>query len=88
VATVARAVGINHVALEVGDLAAALEFYGRIFEVRLRGRGRGMAFIDMGDWEIQLTKAPEVLAGMGLAGLGKTEGAMEELRAKGLTGDP
>jgi len=45
----ARLVGINHVALEVGDIDAALEFYGRIFEFSLRGRSRHMAFIDMGD---------------------------------------
>jgi len=45
----ARLVGINHVVLEVGDLAEALDFYGRIFDLELRGRGPGMAFIDMGD---------------------------------------
>jgi len=44
-----RLVGINHVALEVGDLEEALEFYGRFFELRLRGVVSGMAFIDMGD---------------------------------------
>ena len=45
----ARLVGINHVALEVGDLDAALELYGRLFSFELRGRVRGMAFLDMGD---------------------------------------
>ena len=45
----ARLVGINHVALEVDDLEAALEFYGRLFEFELRGRVPGMAFLDMGD---------------------------------------
>src|SRR4051812_50212005 len=45
----ARLVGINHVALEVGDLDAALELYARLFEFGLRGRVRGMAFVDMGD---------------------------------------
>jgi catechol 2,3-dioxygenase-like lactoylglutathione lyase family enzyme len=44
-----RLVGINHIALEVGDLEAALQFYGTIFEVQLRGREPGMAFVDMGD---------------------------------------
>ena len=44
-----RLVGINHVALEVGDLDAALDLYGRLFEFELRGRVRGMAFLDMGD---------------------------------------
>jgi catechol 2,3-dioxygenase-like lactoylglutathione lyase family enzyme len=52
----ARAVGINHLALEVGDLEAALEFYGRLFEVELRGRVPGMAFIDMGDQFIALSE--------------------------------
>jgi lactoylglutathione lyase len=45
----ARLVGINHVALEVGDLDAALALYGRLFSFELRGRVQGMAFIDMGD---------------------------------------
>ena len=45
----ARLVGINHVALEVGDLEAALELYGRLFDFELRGRGPGAAFIDIGD---------------------------------------
>ena len=138
----ARAVGINHVALEVGDVDEALEFYGRIFELKLRGRTGRMAFVDMGDqflalgegrsqepdrhrhfglvlddaaaaldaareagaevsgnafldpWgnhvqlvqydEVQFTKAPEILSGMGLEGLRKTEHALAELREKGL----
>ena len=46
----ARAVGINHIALEVGDLDAALEFYGSLFELELRGRVPGMAFVDMGEF--------------------------------------
>jgi catechol 2,3-dioxygenase-like lactoylglutathione lyase family enzyme len=140
-----RLVGINHVALEVGDLEAALEFYGSIFEIGLRGREPGMAFIDIGDqfialsegrrdppdgarhfglvvddkdtvraaleragveiapgrrldfrdpWgnhvqvvdyrDVQFTKAPAVLAGMGLASMGKRERALRELRDKGL----
>jgi lactoylglutathione lyase len=141
----ARLVGFNHVALEVGDIEEALEFYGSLFEIKLRGRGRGMAFVDAGDqfialsegrtqssgdhrhiglvvddkravrralkemgvevlpgrgldfldpwgnrWqvveysEIQFTKAPHVLRGMGLGHLRKTETALEELRKKGL----
>src|SRR5512134_1403858 len=44
-----RLVGMNHVALEVGDVGEALAFYGRIFELELRGRAPGMAFVDMGD---------------------------------------
>jgi catechol 2,3-dioxygenase-like lactoylglutathione lyase family enzyme len=51
----ARAVGINHVALEVDDVEAALEFYGALFELKLRGRHGGMAFIDMGDQFINLS---------------------------------
>ena len=144
----ARLVGMNHVALEVGDVEQALEFYGRIFEYELRGRGGRMAFIDMGDqfialaegrtqppdahrhlglvvddkeaarralqeagvevapsgsvdfgdpWgnhvqvvdyrEIQFTKADNVLRGMGLEGLEKSEKALGELRSKGLASD-
>ena len=55
--TVARLVGINHVALEVGDVDEALAWYGRFFEFELRGRGRRMAFIDMGDQFIALAAA-------------------------------
>lgn len=57
-----RLVGINHVALEVGDVEAALDFYGRIFRFRLRGEHRDeagrlqMAFIDMGDQFLALAK--------------------------------
>jgi predicted enzyme related to lactoylglutathione lyase len=138
----AKLVGINHVALEVGNVEEALEFYGRIFELSLRGRAGRMAFVDIGDqfialgegrrqapddhrhfglvvddkeraldaaresgaevsgnrirdpWgnnvelvayeDVQFTKAPEILQGMGLDGLGKTEKAREELRTKGL----
>jgi catechol 2,3-dioxygenase-like lactoylglutathione lyase family enzyme len=50
-----RLVGINHIALEVGDVEQALTFYGQIFEFRLRGRGKGHGFIDMGDQFIALT---------------------------------
>jgi lactoylglutathione lyase len=49
-----RLVGLNHIALEVGDVEEALEFYGRIFQFELRGRGGRMAFIDMGDQFIAL----------------------------------
>jgi lactoylglutathione lyase len=140
-----RLVGINHVALEVGDLEEALEFYGSIFDVRLRGREPGMAFVDMGDqfialsagrtdppaaprhfglvvddkeaarealkragvaiapgrrldfrdpWgnhvqvvdyrDVQFSKTPTVLDGMGLDGLDKSEQAQRELQEKGL----
>lgn len=141
----ARAVGINHVALEVDDLEAALAFYSSIFEFGPVEREPGMAFLDLGDQFlalsegrsqlpdhvrhfglvvddreraraaveragaeisagprlnfrdpsgnqvqvvdyrlIQFTKAPHVLAGMGLANLEKGENARRELAAKGL----
>jgi lactoylglutathione lyase len=54
-----RLVGVNHVALEVGDLDEALEWYGRIFEFELRGRVPGMAFLDMGDQFIALAEGRE-----------------------------
>jgi catechol 2,3-dioxygenase-like lactoylglutathione lyase family enzyme len=51
-----RLVGINHVALEVGDVDEALAWYGQIFTFELRGRaGRTMAFIDMGDQFLALS---------------------------------
>ena len=143
----ARAIGINHVALEVGDVDEALAWYGRLFAFELRGRvGRSMAFVDLGDqfiafqegrrqpgddgrhfglvvddkqavrealratgvpelpgrsldfmdpWgnrvevvqydEIQFSKAPGVLRGMGLDGLGKTEATRRELAEKGFS---
>ncbi len=56
--TKARAVGINHVALEVGDIDAALEFYGKFLEFELRGKSETMAFIDLGDQFIALSKTP------------------------------
>jgi lactoylglutathione lyase len=52
----ARLVGINHVALEVGDVDEALEFYGRFFDLQLRGRVRRMAFVDMGDQFLALAE--------------------------------
>jgi lactoylglutathione lyase len=58
-------VGINHVALEVGDVDEALEFYGRIFELDLRGRVPGMAFVDMGDQFLALSQTDAPAAGAG-----------------------
>jgi lactoylglutathione lyase len=52
----ARLVGINHVALEVGDVEAALELYSRLFSFELRGRAGRMAFIDMGDQFLALAE--------------------------------
>ena len=51
-----RLVGLNHVALEVGDVEEALEFYGRIFDFELRGRAGRMAFVDMGDQFVALAQ--------------------------------
>ena len=140
-----RVVGFNHVALEVGDIDQALAFYGEFLEFELRSRSENMAFIDLGDqflalskgrrqapdddrhfglvvedkaavarrldamgvellsgrfldfldpWgnrveivgyeNIQFSKAPNVLRGMGLAHLGKSAGALEELAEKGM----
>lgn len=143
--TKARAVGINHVALEVGDIEEALSFYAQILEFRLRGKSEDMAFIDLGDqflalqkgrsqppddgrhlglvvddkdavrqalveagievlpgpfldfrdpWgnrieivgydNIQFSKAPNVLRGMGLTHLSKNAQAIKELAEKGM----
>jgi hypothetical protein len=139
----ARLVGINHVAIQVGDIDEMLEFLGSLVDdLELRGRGGRMAFVDLGDqfialeraaepvaaghyglvvddrdevvrrareagarligdhdvldpwgnhWQIvdyrdiQFTKAPRVLAGMGLGELEKSEKAVRELREKGLS---
>jgi catechol 2,3-dioxygenase-like lactoylglutathione lyase family enzyme len=140
-----RPVGINHVAVVVGDIDEALAWFEGIFgELELRGRSRSMAFLDLGDqfialalgrpteptarhnglvvddreatlaaaraaglrfvgdndladpwgnvWQIvdyrdvQFTKASQILAGMGLDGLEKSERALAELREKGLGG--
>ena len=51
-----RLVGINHVAIEVADIDDALAFYGQIFELTLRGRSPGMAFIDIGDQFLALSQ--------------------------------
>src|SRR3954471_20459959 len=59
-ARMARLVGINHVALEVGDIDEALAWYGRFFEFDLRGRiGDRMTFLDLGDQFIALARDDE-----------------------------
>ena len=141
-----RLAGINHIALEVGSIDEALDFYGRIFDFKVESRSERVAFIDMGDqfinlsagrtqppdsgrhfglvvddkeaarqalqdagvnispgrfldfrdpWgnhvqivdyrDIQFSKTEDVLRGMGLDALEKSERALEELRAKGLS---
>jgi len=147
-ASKARAVGFNHIALEVGDIDEALDFYGKLFAFELRGRSDTMAFIDLGDqflalqtgrsqaaddgrhfglvvddkeavraaleavgiepiegpfldfrdpWgnrieivgydNIQFSKTPGVLRGMGLAHLSKNENALKELADKGMASE-
>jgi catechol 2,3-dioxygenase-like lactoylglutathione lyase family enzyme len=66
-----KLVGINHVALEVGDIEEALDWYGRIFDLELRGRmGNAMAFVDMGDQFLALsrgrTQSPDLQRHFGL----------------------
>ena len=51
-----RVIGLNHIALEVGDIEEALAFYGRLFKFELRGKSGSMAFIDLGDQFIALQK--------------------------------
>ncbi len=81
----AHAVGINHVALEVGDIDAALAFYGAIFEIGLRGRSDTMAFIDLGDQFIALsakrTQPPDTDRHFGLVvdDASKVRRALEEM---------
>src|SRR4051794_40680382 len=57
----ARLVGINHVALEVGSIEEALAWYGEFFEfeVDLSERDIGMAFLDLGDQFIALAEVPD-----------------------------
>ena len=52
----ARAVGLNHVALEVGDIGEALAFYRRLFDFELRGKSATSAFIDLGDQFLAVQK--------------------------------
>ncbi len=83
----ARVLGINHVVLEVGDLDAAVEFYGSIFDFTLRGRGDHNAFIGMGDQFIQLTVSerdggPDTKRHFGLV-VDDREGVAEALQAAG-----
>lgn len=65
-----RALGINHIALEVGDLEEALAWYGRFLDFELRGRRRSMAWIDLGDQFIALaegrSQAPDEMRHFGL----------------------
>jgi lactoylglutathione lyase len=81
-----RLVGINHVAVEVGDLDEALAFYRRIFDFTLRGRGRRMAFVDMGDQFLALSEgrrqSPDEARHIGLV-VDDREGALAAAREAG-----
>jgi len=84
----ARLVGINHIALEVGDIDEALAWYGSVFELEVRGRhGDRMAFIDMGDQFIALTsgrtQTPDGSRHVGLV-VDDREAVREQLRGKGI----
>src|SRR5437879_8775255 len=83
-----RLVGINHVALDVGNLEEALAWYGRIFEFQLRGRaGNRMAFIDMGDQFIAMaagrTQPPDQARHFGLV-VDDKQAVRTALRAAGV----
>ena len=86
VGVVARAIGINHVALEVGSLDDALAFYGGLFDVELRGRVPGMAFVDLGDQFVALaegrTHPPDRERHFGLV-VDDVVGVLEAARAAG-----
>ena len=77
----ARLVGINHVALDVGDVEEALAFYGQVFELRLRGREPGMAFVDAGDQFIALSERSGEAAGGGTRHFGLVVDDKEAVRA-------
>src|SRR4051794_39750367 len=84
----ARLVGINHVALEVGDVEEAIAWYGRFFKFELRGRaGARMAFVDMGDQFIALsagrTQPPDLARHFGLV-VDDKEGVREALQQAGV----
>src|SRR2546427_9694832 len=83
-----RLVGINHLALEVDDIDEALAFWESIFgPLKMRGRGRQMAFIDMGDQFIALaqgrTQPPDRHRHFGLV-VDDKEAVRERLRELGV----
>ena len=83
----ARLVGINHVALEVGDVDAALALYGRLFSFELRSRGERAAFIDIGDQFLALsegrTQGPDDARHFGLV-VDDKEAVRAAVQAEGL----
>jgi catechol-2,3-dioxygenase len=55
-ASKARAIGINHLGLEVGDIDEAVEFYGRFLDFEIHERSATAAFIYFGDQFINFVK--------------------------------
>jgi predicted enzyme related to lactoylglutathione lyase len=86
-----RLVGFNHVAIEVGDVDQALDFYSKLFTFELRGREPGMAFIDLGDQFLALQEvaSPSETGGrhFGLVVEDK-EAARERIVAAGIEIEP
>jgi catechol 2,3-dioxygenase-like lactoylglutathione lyase family enzyme len=88
----ARLVGVNHIALEVDDVDAALEWYGRLFDIELRGRhGNRMVFVAMGDQFIALsagrTQPPDGARHFGLV-VDDKEAVREALQGLGVEVQP
>jgi len=54
----AHAVGINHVALEVGDIREALDFYGRFLAFKVEEETADMAIVYFGDQFINFIRNP------------------------------
>jgi len=83
----ARLVGINHVALEVGDVDAALALYGRLFSFELRSRSERAAFIDIGDQFLAIsegrTQGPDDSRHLGLV-VDDKEAVRAAVQAEGL----
>ena len=67
----ARAVGINHVAIEVGDIGEALEFYGRLLDFRVEEQSEEMAIVYFGDQFVNFIRnadrEPDELRHFGIA---------------------
>jgi lactoylglutathione lyase len=86
-----RAVGINHVALEVGDLEAAIDFYRAVFGFPVPEREPGMAFLDMGDQFLALsegrTSGPDSARHFGLV-VDDKDAAREALSARAVDLSP
>jgi len=84
-------VGINHIALAVGDVDEAVEFYGRVFDLELRGRSGRMAFLDMGDQFLALAEgddpAPDRHRHFGLV-VDDREGVRRALKEAGIAEEP